>query len=251
VINNKKIISFIFLFFIIFNIFGQTKIVVLDAGHGGKDPGALTKSSKEKDIALKITLKVGKYLTDNIKNVKVIYTRSTDVFISLEERAKIATSNKADVFVSIHVNSTKNKKVYGTETYVMGLHKSDDNLQVAVMENSVIKYEKDYETKYSGYDPNSAESYIIMNLFQNANLDLSLNLAEKVQKQLKDRARRKDLGVKQAGFLVLWQTTMPSVLVEVGFLSNRNEELYLASAEGQDIIASAIYRAIRDYLAEL
>lgn len=232
-----------------FNVEAQRKrIVVIDAGHGGKDPGASGKSVKEKDIVLSIALKVGKYLQQNVKNIKVIYTRKTDVFIPLDKRAKIANDNKADLFVSIHANSTNSKNVTGTETYVMGLHKSEDNLEVAVHENSAVLYENNYKTKYAGYEPNSPETYIVMSLYQNAYLDMSLNLAEKVEQEFKNRAKRKDLGVKQAGFLVLWKTTMPSILIEVGFISNRNEELYLASQYGQELIASAIYRAIRDYL---
>jgi len=228
----------------------QTKVIVLDAGHGGKDPGAMGKTAKEKDIALKITLKIGEYLTQNIENIKVIYTRQNDVFLTLEERAKIANSNNADLFVSIHVNSSNNKTVYGTQTYVMGPHKTDENLQVALKENSAILYENNYQEKYSGYDPNSPESYIIMNLYQSAYRDMSIKLADMIQKQLSQRAARKDMGVRQAGFLVLWQTTMPSVLVEVGFISNRSEEQFLITDYGQSIIASAIYRAIRDYLKE-
>ncbi len=229
----------------------KKRVVVIDAGHGGKDPGAQGRRSNEKDLTLSIALKVGKYLQQNVKNLKVIYTRKTDVFIPLDKRAEIANKNKADLFVSIHVNSTKDRSVIGTETYVMGLNKSKDNLEVAVKENSAVLYEKNYKDKYSGYEPNSPESYIVMSLYQNAYLDMSLNLAEKVQTEYEQRAKRKNLGVKQAGFLVLWKTTMPSILTEVGFISNRNEERYLNSQYGQDIIASAIYRAIRDYLKEL
>ncbi len=245
-------VFFLAIFFICMMLFAsaQTKVIVLDAGHGGKDPGAMGKTAKEKDIALKITLKIGEYLTQNIENIKVIYTRQNDVFLTLEERAKIANSNNADLFVSIHVNSSNNKTVYGTQTYVMGPHKTDENLQVALKENSAILYENNYQEKYSGYDPNSPESYIIMNLYQSAYRDMSIKLADMIQKQLSQRAARKDMGVRQAGFLVLWQTTMPSVLVEVGFISNRSEEQFLITDYGQSIIASAIYRAIRDYLKE-
>jgi N-acetylmuramoyl-L-alanine amidase len=249
-----------FLFIIILIFFGlyntqrveaqKTKVVVIDAGHGGKDPGAAGKYSKEKNITLSVALKVGKYLKQNVKNIKVIYTRTTDVFVPLDERAEIANRNKADLFVSIHVNSTLDRSVQGCETYVMGLHKSKDNLAVAMKENSSIRYEKNYKSKYSGYDPDSPEAYIVMSLFQNAYLDMSLDLAEKMQYQYRERARRKDMGVRQAGFLVLWRTTMPSVLTEIGFISNRKEERFLNSQYGQDIIASAIYRAIRDYLKE-
>lgn len=230
--------------------YSQKRIVVIDAGHGGKDPGAIGKISKEKNITLGIALKVGKYLTENTDNVKVIYTRTTDVFVELKERANIANRNGADLFVSIHANTVANRNVYGAETYVMGLYKSDENLELAIKENSAILYEKDYKEKYAGYDPNSPESYIVMNLYQSAYREMSVELADNLQKQFKNRAGRKDMGVRQAGFLVLWQTTMPSILIEVGFISNKKEEAFLNSEYGQEIIASAIYRSIRDYLLE-
>jgi len=246
----KRLFSIILLLFISFSLFSQTKVVVIDAGHGGKDPGAQGRFANEKDITLAIALKVGEYLEKNVKNVKVIYTRKTDVFVPLHKRAEIANKNNADLFVSIHVNATNNSNVNGSETFVMGLHKSEDNLNVAVAENSVILMEKDYKDKYNNFDPKSPEAYIILNLYQNEYLNMSLDLANKLQYQFKERARRKDLGIKQAGFLVLWQTTMPSVLIETGFITNRSEEVYLSSEYGQEIIASAIYRAIRDYLNE-
>lgn len=245
-----KIVIIVTLLLISFSLFSQKKVVVIDAGHGGKDPGAQGKFSNEKDITLAIALKVGEYLEKYTKNVKVIYTRKTDVFVPLDKRADIANKNNADLFVSIHVNSTKDSKVRGAETFVMGLHKSKDNLQLAIAENSVILLEKDYKNKYNNFDPQSPEAYIIMNLYQNEFLNMSLDLANKIQYQFRERAGRVDLGVKQAGFLVLWQTVMPSVLVETGFISNRNEEVFLNSQYGQEIIASAIYRAIRDYLNE-
>ncbi|MBN2663575.1 MAG: N-acetylmuramoyl-L-alanine amidase [Bacteroidales bacterium] len=248
----NKIVNILALLFLsICSLNAQNYTVVLDAGHGGKDPGAIGRKSKEKDITLSLALKVGNYLTKNTDNINVIYTRKTDVFIPLTDRAKIANDTNADLFVSIHVNAVSNKNVQGTETYVMGLHKSDDNLAVAKLENSAIFYEKNYMNSYNGYDPNSPATFIVLNLFQNAYLDMSLTLAEKLQTQFRDHARRKDLGVKQAGFLVLWQTTMPSVLIEVGFISNGAEEIYLNSNYGQEIIASAIYRAIRDYFNDL
>lgn len=241
---------FCLLFFAFVSISFSQKVVVIDAGHGGKDPGAQGKHSDEKDITLAVALKVGHYLEQNVDNVKVIYTRKTDVFVPLNERADIANRNNADLFVSIHVNSTDDKRVHGAETYVMGLHKSKDNLDIAIKENSVILLEKDYKNKYNDFDPTSPEAYIVLNLYQNEYLDMSLDLAEKIQTQFRERAKRKDLGVRQAGFLVLWRTTMPSVLIEIGFISNPTEERYLNSQYGQDIIASAIYRAIRDYLKE-
>ncbi len=226
----------------------NARIVVIDAGHGGKDSGAMGRIGKEKDIVLAISLKVGKYIEENLDNVEVIYTRTTDTFVELHKRAEIANSNKADLFVSIHVNSNRNIKPYGTETYAMGLHKTKGNLDVAKKENSVIMIEEDYSKKYEGFDPNSTESYIIFSLMQNVYLEQSLDFASHVQDQFENKAKRYNRGVKQAGFLVLWKTTMPSVLIEAGFISNPNEEKFLMSENGQDYLASAIYRAIKDYL---
>ena len=229
----------------------QKKIVVIDAGHGGEDTGARGKNSLEKDIVLSISLKVGKYIEQNMPDVQVIYTRKTDVFIPLKERAMIANNNNADLFVSIHANSNPNTKPYGTETFAMGLHKTKGNLEVAKKENSVIAFEEDYSVKYEGFDPNSAESYIIFSLMQSTYLEKSLEAASYVQEQFRERAKRKDRGVKQAGFLVLWHTSMPSILIETGFVSNANEEAYLISEKGQEYLSSAIYRAIKTYFAKL
>lgn len=225
----------------------KIRTVVIDAGHGGKDSGALGKNSKEKDIVLAISLKAGKYIEEKIPDVKVVYTRTTDVFIPLHERAKIANEVEADLFISIHANSNPNHHPYGTETFAMGLHKTESNLEVAKKENSVIVFEEDYEAKYEGFDPNDIESYIMMTIMQDIYLEQSLTAASFVQNQFRDRAKRKDRGVKQAGFLVLWQTSMPSILIETGFVSNSAEEKYLISPEGQDYLASAIYRAFKDY----
>src|SRR5690349_22510796 len=211
----------------------QNKIntVVIDPGHGGRAPGTSGKNTKEKDITLKVGLKVGAYIEQNLKDVKVIYTRTKDVTVELDERAKIANDNHADVFISIHVNSLptevaeeRKQSIFGTETYVMGLHVSEANFEVAKRENSEILSEENYQEKYEGFDPNSAESYILLNLNQSANQEESLLLASKIESQLKAKAGRKSKGVKQAGFVVLWQTTMPSVLVEIGYLSNTKEE---------------------------
>lgn len=234
-------------------IYGQYRIktVVIDAGHGGKDPGAIGKKAKEKDIALAIALKVGNYIEQNIKGVKVIYTRAKDEFIELYKRAEIANKNKADVFISIHVNSHTSSKPYGTATYVMGLQKSEDNLEVTKLENSVILKEEGYKKNYNGYDPNSAETQIILTLLQNAHLEQSLVLAAKVQNQFRTRAGRKDIGVRQAGLVVLWNATMPAILVETGFISNPDEEKYLITDQGQSILASAIYRAFKEYKIEI
>ncbi len=225
----------------------KVKVVVLDAGHGGKDPGALGKNSQEKDIALSIILKLGKYIEENHKDVKVIYTRDKDVFIPLHKRAEIANQNNADLFISVHANWWKVASVSGAETFVMGASKNEDNLQVAMLENSVITLEEDYTTNYEGFDPNSAESYIMFNYMQYTYLNQSVHLASFIQDQIRERVKRKDRGVKQERFIVLWRTTMPSVLVETGFISNAAEERYLMSENGQTYIASAIYRAFRDY----
>lgn|SRR5690554_6659794 len=223
------------------------KTVVIDAGHGGKDSGALGKIVKEKDIVLSIALKVGAYIKENMPDVKVVYTRTEDVFIPLDERAEIANRAKADLFVSIHGNSISNPKIYGAETFVLGLHRSEENLEVAKKENSVIILEEDYSTKYEGFDPTQPESYIIFELMQNVYLDQSILAASLVQNQFESRVGRHNRGVKQAGFLVLRKTSMPGILVEVGFLSNAKEEKYLMSEDGQTYIASGIYRAVRDY----
>ncbi|MCG8474977.1 MAG: N-acetylmuramoyl-L-alanine amidase [Cytophagales bacterium] len=229
----------------------KVRRVVIDAGHGGKDPGTSGRNSKEKDITLKIALKLGRIIKQNLKDVEVIYTRQSNKFVELSQRARIANKNKADVFISIHCNGGLPAQVHGTETYVMGLHTSEENLEVAKRENAVIRMEKNYQTKYEGYDPNSPESHILFSLFTNSHLENSANLAQKIESQFKKRVGRKSRGVKQAGFVVLWQTTMPSVLVEVGFLSNRREEQFLLSEKGQLYIASGLFRAFRDYKSEI
>lgn len=225
----------------------KVKKVVIDAGHGGHDPGAVGKTSKEKDITLSIALKTGKFIEENLPDVQVIYTRKTDVFVELFRRAKIANEAKADLFISIHCNANKSTTPYGAETYVMGLHKSEANLSVAQLENASILLEEDYHVKYEGFDPTSPEGYIFFSMLQNAFLDQSLGLASSVQQHFKDRVNLFDRGVKQAGFLVLYKTTMPSILIETGFISNAKEEKMLASDDGQTYIASAIFRAVKDY----
>lgn len=223
------------------------KTVVIDPGHGGKDPGTSGKYVKEKDIALAISLKLGTYIEDNIPDVKVIYTRTTDILPTFSERSEIANKNNADLFISIHLNGNPDSRAYGTETFAMGLHKTEENLEVAKLENSAILFEEDYSTRYEGFDPQSAESYIMFSFLQNIYLEQSLEFASFVEHEFKNRALRKSRGVKQAGFLVLWKTTMPSVLIEAGFLTNPREERYLKSKEGQEYIASAIYRAFKNY----
>jgi N-acetylmuramoyl-L-alanine amidase len=238
------------------------KTVVIDAGHGGKDPGCLgITTSKEKDIALGIALKLGEYIQKKTPDVKVIFTRSTDVFIDLDERAAIANRNKADLFICIHCNtacaiskSTRkkvcNEEVFGTETYVMGLHKSNANLNVAKRENEAIVFEKNYQKRYDGFD-NSDAAYILLSIQQNAFLKQSMNFAGKVQQQVKEKAGRVDKGVQQAGFLVLWRTAMPSVLIETEFISNTESEKFTVSEKGQDNMARAIFSAFRQYKDEV
>lgn len=225
----------------------KVKRVVIDAGHGGKDTGAQGNNSNEKDIALAIALKAGKYIEDNLSDVEVIYTRKTDVFVELYRRAKIANEAKADLFISIHCNANPSSSPSGAETYVMGLHKSEANLAVAKLENASILLEKDYHVQYDGFDPSSPEGNIFFSMLQNAFLDQSLELATFVQKHLKDKVRLFDRGVKQAGFLVLYKTTMPSILIETGFISNAHDAKILKSDEGQDKYAYAVYRAVKDY----
>ncbi|MCD6179654.1 MAG: N-acetylmuramoyl-L-alanine amidase [Bacteroidales bacterium] len=221
--------------------------IVIDAGHGGKDPGASGKHSREKDIVLSIALKTGKLINENLKDVNVIYTRKTDVFIPLNTRAKIANNSKADLFISIHCNSNTSSQPKGSETYVMGMHKSEANLEVAMLENSAILLEDDYKINYEGFDPSSTENHIIFNFFQNSFQSQNLDLATTVQSQFKRNTAVRDRGVKSAGFWVLYKTTMPGILIELGFLSNPIDEAYLLSKKGQNQMAKAIYNAIKDY----
>jgi N-acetylmuramoyl-L-alanine amidase len=230
---------------------GKLKVVVIDAGHGGKDPGALGKNYREKDITLGVALKLGKIINDNQKDIKVIFTRVADTLPPLHERAEIANRNNADLFISIHANANQNKYVYGSETYAMGIYTNEKNLEVAKKENAVITFEKDYSTHYEGYDPNSAESFIIFTLVQNTYLEQSLEFASIIQNEFVKVANRSNRGVKQAGFLVLWKTTMPSILIETGYISNPNEEKYLGSDEGQQSLAQAIYKAFIEYKAQI
>jgi N-acetylmuramoyl-L-alanine amidase len=259
--TNIYIVKFIFIFISLTaiaysgvpgtGIEGKKWVIVIDPGHGGRDPGALGSMSREKDINLAIALKTGEYLTKNMPDVKVVYTRKSDITVDLYDRPKIANENKADLFISIHTNWTSSRNVLGAETFIMGLTKDAQNLEVAMKENSVMMLEEDYSTKYQGFDPKSPESYIMFTLMQNVFLKQSTNLASKIQAQFTERVSRKDRGVKQAGFWVLFNTSMPSVLIETGFISNPAEEKFLISEQGQDYLASAIYRACRDYIAEI
>jgi N-acetylmuramoyl-L-alanine amidase len=226
-------------------------VIVIDAGHGGRDPGALGSASREKDITLAIALKTGEYIEQNIKNVTVIYTRKSDITVDLMDRPKIANKANADLFISIHANYAKQKNVKGTETFIMGLTKDEQNLEVAMKENEVILMENDYSTKYEGFDPKSPESYVMFSLMQNIFQRQSTDLASKIQTEYTEKVNRSDRGVKQAGFWVLFMTTMPSVLTETGFITNPAEEKYLSSKEGQDFLASGIYRACRAYISEI
>lgn len=226
----------------------KIRTIVIDAGHGGKDNGCHGgNSTLEKTVTLKVALKLGAFIKENYPDIKVYYTRMTDKFIELHERADIANRNNADLFISIHCNANPSKTPYGTETYVLGLHKSADNLDVAKRENEVITLENNYKSNYDGFDPNDPTTHIILSLNQHAHLEQSTLFAQKIQTQYKQTLKRNDRGVKQAGFAVLYRTTMPSVLTEIGFLTNNTEEAYLSSSKGQDFIASAIYRAFKDY----
>ena len=229
----------------------KVDVVVIDAGHGGKDQGTRGKKALEKDVALKIALKVGNYIEKNCPGVKVIYTRKDDRYIALDERAEIANKNKADLFICIHANAMPGGKAWGTETYVMGLHKDNSNFELAKRENSVILMDENHKERYEGFDPNNPESYILFSLTQSAFQESSLLFAQKVEEQFKHRAGRNSRGVKQAGFVVLWRTTMPSVLIETGFLSHSAEEQFLATENGQDLLASGIYRAFKEYKIEV
>ncbi|WP_299254089.1 N-acetylmuramoyl-L-alanine amidase [uncultured Aquimarina sp.] len=224
-------------------------VVVLDAGHGGHDPGNRGNGYKEKDISLKVVLAVGAALEKDDR-FKVVYTRKTDKFIELHERGKIANKEKADLFVSVHCNS-HHSQAYGTETFVLGLHANDENFNVAKNENSVILLEDNYEANYDGFDPNSPESIIGLTLMQEEYLDHSLTLASFVQNRFNKTLKRKSRGVKQAGFVVLHQTYMPSVLIELGFLTNNKEGKYLNSKKGQEEMAKSIIKSIVDYKESL
>ena len=224
--------------------------LVIDAGHGGLDPGCNGNNEVfEKDVTLGVALKLGKLLKDSLPSIKVLYTRTTDKSLKLWERPNLANDRQADLFISIHCNANPNKAAAGSETYFMGLHKSEGNLEVAKRENSVITYESDYKenTRYGGFDPDSPEGHIIFSLVQNAFMKQSLKLATGIEGQTSKLSPIKTRGVKQAGFLVLWQTSMPSVLVETGFLTNATDRVSLKSSDGQQKIALGIFRAVRDY----
>jgi N-acetylmuramoyl-L-alanine amidase len=221
--------------------------VVIDPGHGGKDPGAVVGNAREKDIVLSIGLNLGKLIKERLPDVKVVYTRSTDVFIPLFERSVIANKNNADLFISIHANYCSTPSVKGTETYVLGLHRTEDNLNVAKKENSVILLEKDYTTRYEGFNPNLSESYILFELIQNTHIDQSVLFAGILQDNFKQHAQRANRDVRQAGFIVLRETAMPSVLIETGYLSNLSEANYLMTNSGRETLASSIFNSFQSY----
>ena len=226
-------------------------VVVIDAGHGGHDSGAVGKTAKEKNINLKVALKLGKLIEGKCNDVKVIYTRKTDVFVNLNRRAEIANEAKADLFISVHTNAlANNHTARGASTWTLGLARSSANLDVAKRENAVILYEDDYKTRYAGFDPNSSESYIIFEFMQDQFMSQSVHFASMIQQQFKSNSKRVDSGVHQAGFLVLRATSMPSVLVELGFISTPAEEKYLASEEGSSSMANSIFNAFLAYKTE-
>lgn len=259
----------------------KVRIIVIDPGHGGKDPGCNGVSCKEKEVALSVALKLGKLIEENIKDVKVIFTRKTDVFVELEDRAKIANDNNADLFISIHCNAagkavmvkdkktgkmrpktfknskgktivveTANPEPFGSETYVMGLKNEEGKMKVAQRENSAMLLEDNYETKYQGFDPNSEESYIIMSNYTSSYVIQSAGLAMKIQEQYSKKAGRVDKGVHRQSIWVLWRTSMPSVLTEIGYLTNPQEEKFLGSEKGQTYLAACLFRAFRKYKDE-
>ena len=253
----RLLFAFIALFVVFGSVFSQkkdlkkVKIVMIDPGHGGKKPGAIGKKSKEKDITLSIALKLGETIKANFKDVTVLYTRDTDVDIDLAERAQMANRAKADLFISIHANSHKKTEPSGTETFVMGLSTSKANMEVARLENADILLEDDYKnnSEYQGFDPNAPESYIMFTLYQNAYLEKSLNFAEYIQGQYKSRIKTIDRGVKQGELFVLYKTSMPAVLTEIGFISNAKEEEYMMSEEGQNEYVYCIASAFAKYKA--
>jgi len=254
--KRRSFLVILFLCFFAINATSQTKkpfTLIIDAGHGGHDPGTMgNKKYKkhEKDVALSIALKFGKLVEKNLKEVKVVYTRKTDVFIKLKDRPKIANDNNADLFVSIHCNANKNTAANGSETYVLGTHKNKDNFDVAKKENSVIYLEKDYSVNYDGFDPNSTSSMVALTIGQEEYIENSLVLASLIQNKFKTKTALKSRGlngVNQAGFWVLARNSMPSVLVETGFLSNPKDAKYLMSDKGQSQVANALFLGFKEY----
>lgn len=242
----KKILNI--LIGVCLSLSAQAYTLVIDAGHGGKDPGAIGRNCKEKTINLNVALEFGRLVERNCPDVKVIYTRKTDIFVDLDERANIANRAKADLFISIHTNATAGKVApQGTETYTLGMHRAADNLEVAKRENAVITLESNYEQKYEGFDPRSSESYIIFELMQDQNMEKSVKFAKLMQQQFRSTAGRVDKGVHQAGFLVLRATSMPSALIELGYINNPNDASYLSTNSGVAAMARSIFNAFVAY----
>ena len=250
---NIKTVFLVCFLLTFFNIvtFGQAKDkvakVVIDAGHGGNDPGSVGKQCKEKDINLKVALRLGELISTHFEDVTIIYTRKKDETTELYKRAEIANKNKADLFISIHFNAVDNRSVTGVETFVMGVGKSTESIAIAKKENAAILLEKDYETHYSDFDPNSPEAHIVFSLYSSAYLNWSTILASRVQNHLVNNSKMIDRTVKQAGFFVLYKVAMPSILVELGFISNAEEEKYLLKTETQEMLALSLYNAFVEY----
>ena len=248
---NKKVLMTLLLFLSVFECYGFT--LVIDPGHGGKDFGAVGKRTNEKTVNLNVAKYLGELMKENHPDVSTVFTRDKDVFVSLQDRARIANKAGGDLFVSIHVNSVDRKNrnranIQGASVYSLGLHKSADNLEVAKRENSVMALESDYQERYEGFQPDRAESYIIFELSQNLHFEQSVRLADEIQHELINTAGRADKGVRQAGFWVLWATSMPSVLVELDFICNPTQEKYLASESGQKEMAKAIFNAVSRFV---
>lgn len=252
----KRILFFVLLYIAFWGSIiaaGDKYVVVIDPGHGGKDTGAVRNKYLEKDINLGVALVLGDLIEKNMPDVTVVYTRKEDAFVALDKRADIANKAKANLFISIHTNSTASKKTsaLGADTYILGLSRTDENLEVAKRENSVILLEDDYTKKYEGFDPNSDESYIIFEFMSNKYRDQSLDFAGYVQRDFKKVAKRQDRGVREAGFLVLRKTSMPSVLIELGFINNDEEAKFLTTKSGQRIMATSIFSGFKDYKRNL
>ncbi|MDR1886775.1 MAG: N-acetylmuramoyl-L-alanine amidase [Prevotellaceae bacterium] len=255
-----KLLKLFLVLTIPFNLYSQNEdetvsvgvhTLVIDPGHGGKDPGTVGKHVKEKTVNLAVALKFGQLVEEWFPDIKVLYTRKEDVFVDFDERSNLANSNNADLFISIHANSVENEKARavttGSETFIMGLHKSEDNMKVAMFENSSIKFEDGYEDKYDGFDPSNPESYIMFSSIQDEYMEQSLKMAELIQEEFQNGPITKDRGVKQAGFLVLWLTAAPSVLIELGFVSHPTEELVLMDEDNQQKMAECIFMAFKRY----
>ncbi|MCB0837707.1 MAG: N-acetylmuramoyl-L-alanine amidase [Bacteroidetes bacterium] len=229
---------------------GMIKTVIIDPGHGGKDPGAVGKRYYEKDISLQVGLQLKRILNECLPHIKVVMTRDTDEFIELHQRAAMAQDNKGDFFISIHCNALENRTKFGTETYVLGINPGQENYQTIIAENEAILFEENYGELYGGFDPSSPEGFIYFKLLKNVFRTESSHLAQKIQHQYGDRLGRKSRGVKQAPFIVLYLSGMPAILTEMGFITNYEEETFLASEVGQIFLATGIYRAVKAYNME-